>query len=373
MSKINLAGCGKEAIENHLLCLGVTHKQLNMRVNQLWTWIYNRGCTDFSDMSNISKELRNLLEEKCSLKRPMIVKDQLSKDGTRKWLMRLDKNERDKTPPEVETVFIPEEDRGTLCVSTQIGCTLNCKFCHTGTQPLVRNLTAQEIVFQMLVARDCIGDWHGSGTRKITNIVFMGMGEPLYNFDNVKEAIKILNSETGLSFSSRRITLSTSGVVPMIEACGREMGVMLAISLHATRNDLRDDIVPINRKYPIEQLLDACKRYPKLSNSRRITFEYVMLKDVNDSDKDAYALINLISGIPAKINLIPFNYWPGSQYHCSTDERIEAFAKIINRAGYASPVRRPRGQDIMAACGQLKSLSQKRSAYDFRASAHSNV
>ena len=328
-----------------------------MRARQLWHWIYWRGATDFDVMTTLSKDLRKRLSEVCTLARPEIVTEQISEDGTRKWLLRF------APGVEVETVFIPEEDRGTLCVSSQVGCTLNCRFCHTGTQALVRNLTAQEIVAQVLIARDSLKEWPTPQEgRKLTNIVFMGMGEPLYNLDNVRDAIAIISDGEGLSISKRRITVSTAGVVPMIARLGDETGAMLAISLHATRDDLRDQLVPLNKKYPLAELLAACRTYPGLSNARRITFEYVMLKDVNDSPRDARALVKLIAGIPAKINLIPFNAWPGAPYECADWDKIEAFADIVNRAGYASPVRTPRGRDILAACGQLKSASLKERA-----------
>jgi 23S rRNA (adenine2503-C2)-methyltransferase len=348
-----------------------------MRTAQLWSWIYVRGVTSFSDMSDVSKGLRGSLAAAYSLERPEIVREQISQDGTRKWLLRLARRGHEVRQPEIETVYIPEVDRGTLCISSQIGCTLTCSFCHTGTQRLVRNLEVAEIVGQILLARDRIGDWptdrlgegshrpgrqapgRGAGTRerKITNVVLMGMGEPLYNFNNVRDAMAIVSDGEGLALSKRRITLSTSGVVPEIVRWGEEAGTMLAISLHAVRDDLRDKLVPINRKYPIPQLMAACRAYPGLSNARRITFEYVMLKDVNDSQADAKALIKLLAGIPAKINLIPFNPWPGTGHACSDWEQIERFAEIVNRAGYASPVRTPRGRDIMAACGQLRSES----------------
>jgi 23S rRNA (adenine2503-C2)-methyltransferase len=319
-------------------------------------------------MSDVSKELRGALAHAFSLERPEIVTEQLSIDGTRKWLLRLPKRGHEQRAPEIETVYIPEADRGTLCVSSQVGCTLSCSFCHTGTQRLVRNLQPEEIVAQVLLARDRIGDWPGAAPpsdggllpaaeRKITNVVLMGMGEPLYNFDNVRDAVAVIADGEGLALSKRRITLSTSGVVPMIPRWGDEAGTMLAISLHAVSDELRDRLVPINRKYPIAELMAACRTYPGLSNARRITFEYVMLKGVNDSLADAKALIKLLAGIPAKINLIPFNPWPGAPHACSDWEQIEGFAEVVNRAGYASPVRTPRGRDIMAACGQLKSES----------------
>ncbi len=368
--KPSLAGLSREALRFALARIGVPEKQLRMRVNQLWSWLYVRGVTDFDAMSDVSKELRARLGEHYSLIRPEIVTEQVSVDGTRKWLLRLAKQENDAKAPEIETVYIPEADRGTLCISSQVGCTLTCSFCHTGTQRLVRNLTTQEIVGQILLARDRIGDWGGAadpddgrllpeGERKITNIVLMGMGEPLYNFDNVREAIEVAADGEGLSVSKRRITMSTSGVVPEIVRWGAESGTMLAISLHATRDELRDELVPINRKYPIAELMEACRSYPGLSNARRITFEYVMLKGVNDSLADARALVQLVAGIPAKINLIPFNPWPGAPYECSDWGQIESFAEIVNKAGYASPVRTPRGRDIHAACGQLRSASVK--------------
>jgi 23S rRNA (adenine2503-C2)-methyltransferase len=348
-----------------------------MRAAQLWGWIYQRGVTDFAAMTNVSKDIRQRLDGLASLARPEIVSEQVSSDGTRKWLLRLPGGSPGERPQEIETVYIPEADRGTLCVSSQIGCTLTCTFCHTGTQRLVRNLTAGEIVGQILLARDRIGEWPGatpedprglpSTERKITNIVLMGMGEPLYNFDNVKTAMDIASDGEGLSISKRRITLSTSGIVPMMERAGAEAGLMLAVSLHAVRDELRDVLVPINRKYPIAELLQACRTYPGLSNARRITFEYVMLKGVNDSVADARELVRLLAGIPAKINLIPFNPWPGSPYECSDWEQIERFAEVVNRAGYASPIRTPRGRDIMAACGQLKSASEKLRASQRRA------
>jgi 23S rRNA (adenine2503-C2)-methyltransferase len=376
--KPSLAGLSRDALRSALARIGVPEKQVRMRVNQLWSWIYVRGVTSFDAMSDVSKELRATLEQHYTLARPEIVTEQVSVDGTRKWLLRLARQENDAKAPEIETVYIPEADRGTLCISSQVGCTLTCSFCHTGTQRLVRNLSAQEIVGQILLARDRIGDWAlpkagkdggaagpddgqllPEGERKITNIVLMGMGEPLYNFDNVREAMEIAADGEGLSVSKRRITLSTSGVVPEIARWGAEAGTMLAISLHATRDELRDGLVPINRKYPIAELMQACRDYPGLSNARRITFEYVMLKGINDSLNDARALVRLVAGIPAKINLIPFNPWPGAPYECSDWEQIEHFAEIVNKAGYASPVRTPRGRDIHAACGQLRSASVK--------------
>lgn len=350
LTRVNLIGLSREALAPLLMAAGVPERQAKMRVQQIWHWIYFRGVQNFDAMSNVSKELRALLDERFTLARPEITSEQISSDGTRKWLMRFADGK------EAETVFIPEDERGTLCVSSQVGCTLNCKFCHTGTQMLVRNLTPAEIIAQMLVARDALDEW-GSDSRHLTNIVMMGMGEPLYNFDNVKAALHIVMDNEGLSLSRRRITLSTAGVVPMMARCGEEIGTNLAVSLHAVRDEIRDEIVPLNRKYPIAELLAACRAYPGASNARRITFEYVMLKGVNDSLADARELVRLIAGIPAKINLIPFNAWPGAPYECSDWSQIEKFAEIVNRAGYASPVRTPRGRDIMAACGQLKSES----------------
>ena len=369
-TKPSLAGLGREGLRDALAEIGVPAKHLRMRVSQLWSWIYVRGVTSFDQMTDISKDLRSRLEASFTLARPEIVSEQVSVDGTRKWLLRLPRRGREAQAPEIETVYIPESDRGTLCISSQVGCTLTCSFCHTGTQRLVRNLEAEEIVGQIMLARDRIGDWPGAagpddgrllpaGERKITNIVLMGMGEPLYNFGNVKAAMDIAADGEGLSVSKRRITLSTSGVVPEIPRWGAESGTMLAISLHATRDELRDELVPINRKYPIAELMEACRSYPGLSNAKRITFEYVMLKGVNDSLADAKALVKLLQGIPAKINLIPFNPWPGSKYACSDWEQIQLFAEVVNRAGYASPVRTPRGRDILAACGQLKSQSTR--------------
>ena len=365
-----LAGASREELKAALHSLGVPEKQLRMRSSQLWSWIYARGIGAFDEMTDVSKDLRGKLAGAFTLERPHIVSEQVSQDGTRKWLLRLPKRGHDAKAPEVETVYIPEADRGTLCISSQVGCTLTCTFCHTGTQKLVRNLTHAEIVGQILLARDRVGDWPGAEApsdggllpdteRKITNIVLMGMGEPLYNFENVRQAMEIAADSGGLAHSKRRITLSTSGVVPEIERWGAKAGTMLAISLHAVNDELRDELVPINRKYPIKDLLQACRTYPGLSNARRITFEYVMLKGVNDSLADARALVKLLAGIPAKINLIPFNAWPGAAYECSDWEQIERFAEIVNKAGYASPVRTPRGRDILAACGQLKSASVK--------------
>ena len=369
----SLAGLDRLALSERMTEIGVPERQLRMRVNQLWSWIYVRGVTSFDEMTDVSKVLRGSLQQAYSLERPEIVSEQISVDGTRKWLLRLPKRGHEAKAPEIETVYIPEPGRGTLCISSQVGCTLNCSFCHTGTQRLVRNLEPEEIVGQVLLARDRIGDWPdaeapGDGglipdsKRKITNVVLMGMGEPLYNFDNVARAMAVVSDCDGISLSKRRITLSTSGIVPEISRWGETAGTMLAISLHAVRDELRDELVPINKKWPIKELLAACKTYPGVSNARRITFEYVMLKGVNDQPADARALVRLLAGIPAKINLIPFNPWPGTRYECSDWNQIEKFAEIVNRAGYASPVRTPRGRDIFAACGQLKSASEKLSA-----------
>ncbi|MEM7620181.1 MAG: 23S rRNA (adenine(2503)-C(2))-methyltransferase RlmN [Pseudomonadota bacterium] len=364
-----LIGQDRDDLKEQLQGVDIPERALNMRANQLWNWFYVRGATDFEGMNNLSKDIRQKLKSHFLLERPEIVTEQLSKDGTRKWLLRLKPSAPNERPPEIETVYIPEDNRGTLCISSQVGCTLTCTFCHTGTQRLVRNLTPEEILGQILLAKDRLGEWPGherpndgktpQGERVITNIVLMGMGEPLYNFDNVKKAMLIASDNEGLSVSKRRITLSTSGIVPMIERCGEDLGVMLAISLHAVRDDLRDELVPINRKYPIAELMEACRAYPGLSNAKRITFEYVMLKGVNDSLAEAKDLVKLLAGIPAKINLIPFNPWPGTSFECSDWEQIEKFSDIVNRAGYASPIRTPRGRDIMAACGQLKSASLK--------------
>ncbi len=325
------------------------------RARQIWHWVYTKGATDFTQMTTIAKDQHGLLAEHFSIERPKIDKALISFDNTRKWLLEF--NDGNK----VETVFIPEADRGALCVSSQVGCTLSCSFCHTGTMPLVRNLTAADIINQVMIARDGLSEWGKPREQCLfTNIVMMGMGEPLYNYDNVARALKIIMDHEGIAISKRRITLSTSGVVPMIERCGRELDVNLAISLHAVRDDLRDELVPLNKKYPIAQLLEACRHYPGASNARRITFEYVMLKGVNDSDTDARELVRLLKGIPAKVNLIPWNPWPGAKYETSSNNRIHSFARIINDAGYSSPVRKTRGEDIMAACGQLKSDSERR-------------
>ncbi len=372
----SLVGMTRQQLGEALSAVGVPDKQIRMRVAQLWHWIYVRGVDDFDRMSNVSKDLRSRLDEAYHIARPEIVTEQISVDGTRKWLLRFPPRGAGK-PVDVETVYIPEEGRGTLCISSQVGCTLTCTFCHTGTQTLVRNLTSEEILSQLILARDRLGDFPDGDTpqgaivpgegRLISNIVMMGMGEPLYNFDNVKQALLIASDGEGLSLSKRRITLSTSGVVPEIARTGEEIGCMLAISLHAVRDDLRDVLVPINKKWNLEALLDACRAYPGLSNAKRITFEYVMLKGVNDSLEEARDLVRLLKGIPAKINLIPFNPWPGSAYECSDWERIEQFADVVNRAGYASPIRTPRGRDIFAACGQLKSESQRLKASERRA------
>ncbi len=371
--KRSLAGLDRTQLAEALGEIGVSERERKMRVSQLWHWIYHRGTRDFEAMTNVSKGLRAELAEKFSLERPEVVVEQVSSDGTRKWLIRLPADTPGEKPHDIEAVYIPESDRGTLCISSQVGCTLNCTFCHTGTQRLVRNLHASEIIAQVMIARDRLGEWPGAtraeGTasetdapRLVTNLVFMGMGEPLYNFDGVKSAIATISDDQGISIGKRRITVSTSGVVPEIEHLGNEVGSMLAISLHATRDELRDELVPLNKKYPIKELLDACRAYPGASNSRRITFEYVMLKGVNDTPKDAIELVRLLKGIPAKINLIPFNPWPGTIYECSDWETIEKFSEIVFKAGYASPVRTPRGRDILAACGQLKSETQKLSA-----------
>jgi 23S rRNA (adenine2503-C2)-methyltransferase len=349
-SRRNLVGLGREALAAEMAAFGAEP----FRARQLWHWIYHRGAVDFAAMTSLSKGFRERLAQHCELRRPAISQCLASADGTRKWLLRFPDGQ------EVETVHIPEEDRGTLCVSSQVGCTLNCTFCHTGTQLLVRNLGPEEIVGQLMVARDELGEWPSpQDDRQLTNIVLMGMGEPLYNFENVAAAVRVVMDPEGLSISRRKITLSTAGVVPMIRRCGAELAVNLAISLHAVHDDIRDRLVPLNRKYPIAELLDACRAYPGASNARRITFEYVMLKGVNDSPQDARELVRLIAGIPAKVNLIPFNPWPGAPYECSTDAAIAAFSDIVFAAGYSAPVRTPRGRDILAACGQLKSASVK--------------
>jgi 23S rRNA (adenine2503-C2)-methyltransferase len=371
--KPSLVGASRTELAAMLGGIGVPERVQKMRAQQIWHWLYVRGARDFADMTSVSKELRAELEKHFTLERPEIVAEQVSNDGTRKWLLRLPGETSGERPHEVECVYIPETDRGTLCVSSQVGCTLNCSFCHTGTQRLVRNLTPGEIVGQIMVARDRLGDFLGQehakgpglpteGERFVSNIVMMGMGEPLYNFEAVRDALLVASDGEGLSLSRRRITLSTSGVVPNIARTGEEIACMLAISLHAVRDDLRNELVPLNRKYPIQELLEACRNYPGASNARRITFEYVMLKGVNDSLADAKELVRLLKGIPAKINLIPFNPWPGTKYECSDWEQIEKFSEVVFNAGYASPVRTPRGRDILAACGQLKSATEKLSA-----------
>ena len=368
----SLVGFSRAALADALGALGVPERQQRMRVQQIWHWLYVRGATDFEAMTSLSRDLRAALAQRFTLARPEIAAEQTSVDGTRKWLLRLP-GEIEGRPHEVECVYIPETDRGTLCISSQVGCTLNCSFCHTGTQRLVRNLTPGEIVGQVVLARDRLGDWTETNPpaaegnedgrkRLISNVVMMGMDEPLYNFEAVRDGLNVVADGEGLSLSKRRITLSTSGVVPNIGRAGAEIGVMLAVSLHAVTDELRNDLVPLNRKYPLRELLEACRDYPGLSNARRITFEYVMLKGVNDSLADARALVRLVKGIPAKINLIPFNPWPGTRYECSDWAQIEKFSEVVLNAGYASPVRTPRGRDILAACGQLKSASEKLSA-----------
>ena len=357
--KINIIGLTKLALSEHLLKAGIEQKHLNMRLNQIWGWLYQKGITDFSKMGNISKDVKNLLSKYFSISLPAIVEKTISADGTRKYLLKLSGGH------EIETVFIPETDRGTLCISSQVGCTLTCPFCHTGTQKLVRNLNPSEMIGQVLIAREDLSEWPTEQNnrvgepRKLSNIVLMGMGEPLYNFDAVKDAMNIAMDPAGIALSRRRITLSTSGVVPEIGKVGDEIGCMLAISFHATTDEVRNKLVPINKRWNIGQLLQALRDYPRLSNSERITFEYVMIDKVNDSDEDARRLIALIKGIPAKINLIPFNEWPGAPYKRSSNNRIRAFADIIHNAGYSSPIRKPRGEDIMAACGQLKSETER--------------
>jgi 23S rRNA (adenine2503-C2)-methyltransferase len=357
----DLLGLSREEMQQAFIDVGLEPKQARLRMRQVWHWVYHRGVRSFSAMHNIAKAMQVLLEKHFSISRPEISSAQISEDGTRKWLLRLaDGNE-------IETVFIPDADRGTLCVSAQIGCTLNCRFCHTGTMKLVRNLSAGEIVAQILLARDELGEWPSTEQpnalegRLLTNVVLMGMGEPLYNFDNVKQALAIVMDEEGIQLSRRRITLSTSGVVPMMARAGEEIGVNLAVSLHAVRKEVRDEIVPLNKKYGIEQLLEACAAYPGVNNARRITFEYTLLKGKNDSEEDARTLVALLKRykIPAKVNLIPFNPWPGSAYECSDWETIHRFSEIIFNAGISAPIRTPRGRDIMAACGQLKSASEK--------------
>ena len=360
----SLIGLSRAELAERLGDIGVAPAQRKMRVQQLWHWIYFRGARSFDEMTSVSRDTRAKLAEHFTVDRPEVVAEQISNDGTRKWLLRLPSGDKAERAHEVECVYIPETDRGTLCVSSQVGCTLNCSFCHTGTQRLVRNLTAGEIAGQVMVARDRLNDWadRENGTRLVTNIVMMGMGEPLYNFDAVRDALLIVSDNEGIGISRRRITLSTSGVVPNIIRAGEEIGVMLAISLHAVRDELRNELVPLNRKYPIHELLQACRDYPGASNARRITFEYVMLKDKNDSDEDARELVRLIRKyrLPAKVNLIPFNPWPGAAYECSTDERIRSFSNIVFEAGISAPVRTPRGRDIDAACGQLKTAAERK-------------
>jgi 23S rRNA (adenine2503-C2)-methyltransferase len=356
--RTNIVGLTRDQLRDALIAAGTPEKQAKMRLGQIWQWVYHWGVQDFAAMTNLAKDYRALLERHFTIDRPEVVTRQISADGTRKYLLRIAGGH------EVEAVYIPEEGRGTLCISSQVGCTLTCSFCHTGTQKLVRNLTAGEIVGQVMVARDDLDEWPEPGTgstgdRLVSNIVLMGMGEPLYNFDNVRDAMRVVMDGEGIALGRRRITLSTSGVVPEIARTAEEIGCQLAISFHATTDAVRDRLVPINKKWNIATLLDALRDYPRLSNSERITFEYVMLKDVNDSDADARRLVKLIAGIPAKINLIPFNEWPGAPYQRSDWERIEAFADIIYKAGYASPIRTPRGEDIMAACGQLKSATER--------------
>ena len=354
----NLVGLTREGMCDALIAIGTPEKQAKMRTGQIWQWIYNWGVRDFEAMTNLSKDFRAQLAQHFVVEVPEVVTKQVSTDGTRKYLVRIAGGH------EVEVVYIPEADRGTLCVSSQVGCTLTCSFCHTGTQKLVRNLTAGEIIGQVMVARDDLDEWPKSGTRTyearlLSNIVLMGMGEPLYKFENVRDAMKIAMDPEGIQLSRRRITLSTSGVVPEIARTAQEIGCQLAVSFHATTDEVRDKLVPINKRWNIETLLDALREYPKVSNSERITFEYVMLHGINDSDEDAHRLMKLIEGIPAKINLIPFNEWPGAPYKRSSNNRIRAFSDIVHKAGYASPVRKPRGEDIMAACGQLKSETER--------------
>ncbi len=369
-ARTSLVGLTRAQLAGVMAQIGVPEREIRMRVGQIWHWLYVRGAQDFADMTNVSRALHARLGQDFSLARPEIVREQISRDGTRKWVLRMPAKGPHDRGAEVECVYIPETDRGTLCVSSQVGCTLNCSFCHTGTQKLVRNLDAAEIVAQVVVARDRLGDYPGKfspegafvpqdGGRFISNIVFMGMGEPLYAYESVRDAIGVLVDPEGLQLSKRRVTVSTSGVVPEIARLGADTGTMLAISLHATRDDLRNELVPINKKYPLAELLEACRTYPGVSNARRITFEYVMLKGVNDQLAEARALVRLLRGIPAKINLIPFNPWPGTRYECSDWAQIEQFSEVIFQAGYASPIRTPRGRDILAACGQLKSDTEK--------------
>lgn len=366
----NLLGLDRDELKAALLRIGVTEKQIKMRAAQVWHWVYHRGVSSFDDMLNVSKDVRAKLGEHFIIQRPEIVEAQYSEDGTRKYLIRFDDGN------EAETVYIPEDDRGTLCISSQVGCTLNCKFCHTGTMKLVRNLTAAEIVAQLMIARDDLGEWENPTVgRRVTNIVMMGMGEPLYNFDNVKKALEIVMDEEGIQLSRRRITLSTSGVVPHMERCGREIGVNLAVSLHAVNDETRSEIMPINKKYNLDSVLSACANYPGAHNARRITFEYAMLKGVNDTDKDARDLVRLIRKykLPAKVNLIPFNPWPGTAYDCSEWDQIQRFSDIVYEGGISAPIRTPRGRDIMAACGQLKSASEKKSKAELAREAEATL
>src|SRR4030088_2572187 len=367
----SLVGLSRAGLLDALAGIGGPEDKRRMRAQQIWSWLYVRGATGFDQMTTLSKDLRAILERHFTLARPDVVAEQISVDGTRKWLLRLPGERAGEQPHEVECVYIPDTDRGTLCLSSQVGCTLTCSFCHTGTQRLVRNLTAGEIVGQIMVARDRLNDWADretpSGSRLVTNVVMMGMGEPLYNFEAVRDALLIVSDNEGIGISRRRITLSTSGVVPNIIRTGDEIGVMLAISLHAVRDELRNELVPLNRKYPIAELLQACRDYHGSSNARRITFEYVMLKGVNDSLDDAKLLVKLLKGIPAKINLIPFNPWPGTIYECSDWDQIEKFSEYIFDAGYSPRVRTPRGRDILAACGQLKSETEKLSVRERQA------
>jgi 23S rRNA (adenine2503-C2)-methyltransferase len=358
--KTNIIGLTRDQLRAAVIAAGCPEKQAKMRVGQLWQWVYFFGLRDFNEMTNLSKEFRAILTEKFELTLPEVVTKQISTDGTRKYLVRIQGGH------EVEVVYIPETDRGTLCISSQVGCTLTCSFCHTGTQKLVRNLTPGEIVGQVMLARDDLNEWPVKGAsnadpaaRLVSNVVLMGMGEPLYNFENVRDAMQIVMDGEGIALGRRRITLSTSGVVPEIARTAQEIGCLLAVSFHATTDEVRDQLVPINKKWNIATLLDALRAYPGLTNSERITFEYVMLDGVNDSKEDAYRLVDLLRGIPAKVNLIPFNEWPGAPYKRSSNNRIHAFADIIHEAGYASPIRKPRGEDIMAACGQLKSATEK--------------
>ena len=377
--RVDLIGLGRDQLREALVVAGLDAKPAKLRAKQIWHWIYNRGVTDFARMTDIARAQQPWLAERFAIGRPQVVEAQVSSDGTRKWLLRTDDAQ------DFEMVFIPDADRGTLCVSSQVGCTLNCRFCHTGTMRLVRNLTAGEIVGQVMLARDGLGEWptdadgnashYTTDGRLLTNIVMMGMGEPLYNFDNVRDALKVVMDGDGLALSRRRITLSTSGVVPMMARAGDEIGVNLAVSLHAVTNAVRDEIVPLNRKYDIDQVLQACADYPGANNSRRITFEYVMLRDKNDTDADAHELVRLIRQyrLPAKVNLIPFNPWPGAPYECSTPDRVRAFSNIVFEAGISAPVRTPRGRDIDAACGQLKTASERKSRAELDAQAEEKL